>query len=100
MRHVERGVDGWAAVARIGLLPVSRDSRDALGSQIHLADSGIVQVAKVQRAIRADRESVGIIHLGVRESAFAGADERSDTRSKRVALSNSHEGAQAKADLH
>ena len=75
MRHIKRGVDGRTAVALIGFLAVPGDGGNALGGQVDSADSGVFQIAEVQRAVRSDGEPVRIIDLGIGKSRFAGADE-------------------------
>src|SRR5205823_2563601 len=78
--HVERRVERRAAVARVAALPVSDDAGDRLRGQVEAANPLVVEVAEVERAIRADHESERGIDLRRRVAANARPDDSGNSR--------------------
>jgi hypothetical protein len=65
VRHVQRSGRGRIAVTGIGPLAVPRDVGDAMRLQIEAPDSLVVEIAEIERTVRADRQAERIVHLCV-----------------------------------
>lgn len=70
-------------VASIPFLSVTRDRGHALRSEVEPPDSLIVEIAKIESAVGPDDKSIRIVHLYVRESGNACADQCGDVRHRR-----------------
>ena len=84
VRHVQGGLGGGTAVAVVAPLAVSSDGGRGPGLAVQPPDALVVQIAEVQRAVRADDDAVGIGDLCVGETRGAVADDGGDRGRLRV----------------
>jgi hypothetical protein len=67
-------------VASIAALTVACDGRCAVRAQVEPANTLVVEIAKQQGTVGSHEQTVGVIHLLIRESGRAVADERGHGR--------------------
>ena len=93
VRHVQHGVRRRPAVAAVAPLAVAGDGRRATRRQAQAPDHLVVEVAEVERAVRADHHPVGVVDLHVRQARHAVADDRRDLAEDLERLLQRHRGA-------
>jgi hypothetical protein len=76
VRHVQRRRRGLSAITAVFTLPVSRDRRQAARFEIEPPDPLVIEIAEVERAVRADDHAVWIVDLRVRIPRLSVANER------------------------
>jgi hypothetical protein len=76
VRHVQGGSGRRFAITAVGFLAVARDDGGSMRRKVEPADALIVQIAKVQRPVGPDHQTVWIVHLMIRITRRSDSDER------------------------
>ena len=76
VRLIDEGFCRLTAIAAVAFDSCANYRRDFLGFQVKPSDCVIIDITKVERAIRADDETVRIVHTTVIEARCAVANQR------------------------
>src|SRR5262245_39985429 len=91
VRHVQRRRRRRSAVTGVAFLSAAGDGCQATRLEVEATDALIVEIAKVQRAVRTEDDAVRVVDLLIGKAAGACADERRNNRRRPRASSGKSE---------